>query len=179
MDELEFWDSIESGFYFMIVGYYMLLFAYFLLMRYRTSKKQYWLYFSLFFLCLALGRVFFIGYYFFLPKYGIPNAELVSILMIFYRIATFCTWMGIACLTSMLGILLLPPDMELDKKIPEKSEAKSKIEGFLSKKDVRVGLRVVLMVAPIFVGILALILPDVLFMDPNFITEYGIPDPGL
>ncbi|MFW9945669.1 MAG: hypothetical protein ACFFDX_02455, partial [Candidatus Odinarchaeota archaeon] len=66
--DFTFWDAIESGLYYVIVGYYFLIFAYFLLMRYRTSKKYFWLYFSILFLCLAASRVFFIMYYFYTPE---------------------------------------------------------------------------------------------------------------
>ncbi|MHA1677771.1 MAG: hypothetical protein ACTSW3_03190, partial [Promethearchaeota archaeon] len=58
--QFDIFDAIESGLYYIIIGYYVLIFFYFLLMRYRTSRKLYWLYFSLLFLCLAAGRFFFI-----------------------------------------------------------------------------------------------------------------------
>ncbi|MFX0137929.1 MAG: hypothetical protein ACFFDN_30080, partial [Candidatus Hodarchaeota archaeon] len=60
-----FWDAIEFGLYFIIVGYFVLLFFYFLFIRFRTSKKSYWLFFSLFFLCFGIARLFFIVYYFY------------------------------------------------------------------------------------------------------------------
>ena len=80
------WDSIESGLYYAIVGFYFLIFAYFLLMRYRVSKKLYWLYFSVLFLFLAAGRGFFIVYYFYAPELIVSMSplELVGLLMMLY-----------------------------------------------------------------------------------------------
>lgn len=183
----DIWDAIESGLYYVIVGYYFLIFAYFLLMRYRTSKKLYWLYFSLLFLFLAAGRVFFIIYYFYAPELlgTMSNVELVEILMLLYRFATFSTWLGIACLMGVFGILIFPPITELQEKI-EKSNFRSKMKVFVDKKSIRLILKIILIIIPIIVGILALTLNDSLFMDPDFknapynidinlITIFGYP----
>jgi len=167
------WSGIESGLYYAIIGFYVLIFFYFLLMRFRTSKKMYWL-----FLCLAVGRIFFIIYYFYAPElYGIlSNPELVAILMIYYRFATLFTWFGIACLMVILGILIFPP---LADNIERKSETsfKSKLKGLFREKFLRLILKIALFIIPIIIGVAALILPDSLFMDPDFVTKYGV-DPS-
>ena len=104
----EIWDAVESGLYYTIVGFYVLIFAFFLIMRFRTSKKYYWFYFSLLFLFLAVGRVFFIVYDFYAPELHLDaigtmsDLELVGLMMVLYRLATFSTWMGIACLMGVL-----------------------------------------------------------------------------
>ena len=176
-----FWDAIESGLYFIIVGYYFLIFAYFLLMRFRTSKKYYWLFFSLLFLFLAAGRVFFIMYYFFTPELyvSVPSngPEVVGILMMNYRLATFSTWMGIASLMGVFGILIFPPltEMSINDSV---SNFKKKLRKLLKNQLVRILLRVLLIAIPIVVAILALTLPDALLMDPDFVSQYGV-DPGL
>lgn len=162
-----FWNAIEMGLYFVIVGYYFLLFAFFLLMRFRTSKRLYWLFFSLLFLCLAAGRVFFIAYYFFIPELDLSKQEIARILMLYYRLATFSTWLGIACLMGVLGILLFPPEAEIER---EKSESQKFELTPLMKKI----LRILLIVAPIIIGILALVLPDNLFMDPQIVEDYDL-----
>jgi hypothetical protein len=150
-------------------------------MRFRTSKKYYWLFFSFLFLFLAAGRVFFIIYYFFTPEFegSISNAALVGILMIQYRFATFCTWMGIASLMGVFGILIFPPvtEMEIDE---TPTNFKIKIKKILKNKNIRILLRVVLIAIPIVVAILALSLSDLLLMEPDFVDEYlsGV-DPGL
>ncbi len=165
----DIWDSIESGLYYAIVGFYFLIFAYFLLMRFRTSKKIYWLYFSLLFLCLAAGRVFFIVYYFYIPELlgTMTNLELVGLLMIQYRFATFSTWLGIACLMGVFGTLIFPSYNE-EVKTSEKDDLKSKIKRVLKRNNVRISLKILLILFPIVIGILALTLPDSLFMDPDF-----------
>jgi len=169
------WSGIESGLYYAIIGFYVLIFFYFLLMRFRTSKKIYWLFFSLLFLCLAVGRVFFIIYYFYAPElYGLlANPELVNLLMILYRYATFSTWLGIACLMVILGILLFPPLAENIESKRGKS-LKENLKSFLRIKNVRLTLKLLLIIIPIFIGVAALILPDSLFMDPDFVSKYGV-----
>ncbi len=183
----DIWDSIESGLYYAIVGFYFLIFAYFLLMRFRTSKKFYWFYFSLLFLFLAIGRVFFIVYYFYAPELEgtMSNLELVGLMMVLYRFATFSTWLGIACLMGAFGTLIFPPFTE-EEKPSEKEDLKSKVKTLLKKNRIRISLKIFLILFPIVIGILALTLPDSLFMDPDFneapysvgielITIFGYP----
>jgi hypothetical protein len=170
---LGFWEAIEMGLYFVIVGYFFLLFFYFLFIRYRTSRKLYWLFFSLFFLFFGIARLFFIVYYFFGPEIPGTDAEIVAFLMLNYRLATFFTWMGTACAVGVLGILLFPPDTQAEKK-----EEKSLKAWFGNRKNIEILIRVVLFALPIIIGILALTLSDGLFMDPDFPSQYsGIPDP--
>ncbi|MHA2431011.1 MAG: hypothetical protein ACXACC_08260, partial [Promethearchaeota archaeon] len=161
-----FWDAIESGLYYVIVGYYFLIFAYFLLMRFRTSKKYFWLYFSILFLCLAASRVFFIIYYFYTPELSptISDPELVVILMSQYRLATFSMWLGIASLMGVFGILIFPPITEIEG-VTEKRRFKK----ILKNKTLRISFKILLIIIPIIIGILALVLPDSLFMDPDFV----------
>ena len=165
----DIWDGIESGLYYAIVGFYFLIFAYFLLMRFRVSKKYYWLYFSILFLFLAVGRGFFIVYYFYAPelRFTMSNLELVGLMMLLYRLATFSTWMGIACLMGVFGTLIFPPMSD----ISEKSENKAKI---LKNNNVRIFLKICLIVIPIIVSILVLLLPDALLMDPDLKDDYGL-----
>lgn len=166
-----FWNAVEMGLYFVIVGYYFLLFAFFLLMRFRTSKRLYWLFFSFLFLFLAAGRVFFIIYYFFIPELQgtVSNTTLVLYLMLCYRFATFFSWLAIACLMGVLGILLFPPDTEIDQK---PNNADSKWQRFLTP-NVKMMLRIILIAIPIFVAILALTIPDNLLMDPKIVKKYN------
>lgn len=168
-----FWDALEFGLYFVIVGYFFLLFFYFLFIRYRTSKKLYWLFFSLFFLFFGIARVFFIVYYFYGPELftGANGTEVVAFLMINYRLATFFTWMGVACATGVLGILLFPPEAQ-----EEKTGKKSLKEWFKKYNTIKYIIRYTLILIPIIIGVLALTLSELLFMDPDFPTLYSIPD---
>ena len=171
----DIWDGIESGLYYAIVGFYFLIFAYFLLMRFRVSKKLYWLYFSILFLFLAAGRGFFIVYYFYAPELEgtMSPVELVGILMLLYRLATFSTWMAIACLMGVFGTLIFPPITEIEVG-SEKSDNNSKIKEIIRNNNVRIFLKIILILIPIVVSILALTLPDALFMDPDFNDQYGV-----
>ncbi len=157
---MDYFMAIEMGLYFIVVGYYFLLFSYFLLMRFRTSKKLYWLFFSILFLCLAAGRAFFIGYYFFVPELNASNAVIAQRLMLYFRLATFFSWMGIACAMGVLGILLFPPDIE--KKKNDKTV------------DIKLILRIALIGIPIMIGILVLTLPDEFLMDPQIVEDYDL-----
>jgi len=172
----DIWDAVESGLYYIIIGYYFLIFAYFLIIRFRTSKKLYWLYFSFLFLFLAAGRFFFIVYYFYAPELLAPvgplsNIALVELLMIYYRLATFSTWLGIACLMGVFGILIFPPITDIEEKSLN-NNFKSKIKNLARKKYNRIILKILLIFIPIIVGILALCLPDSLFMDPDLNDLY-------
>jgi len=139
----DIWDAVESGLYYIIVGYYFLIFAYFLIIRFRTSKKLYWLYFSLLFLFLAAGRFFFIVYYFYAPELEgtLNNLALVELLMIYYRLATFSTWLGIACLMGVFGILIFPPITDIEEK-SSNIDLKLKIKIFARKKPIRIFLKI-------------------------------------
>ncbi|UCC18764.1 MAG: hypothetical protein JSV62_11735 [Promethearchaeota archaeon] len=172
---LGFWEALEMGLYFIIVGYFFLLFFYFLFIRYRTSKKLYWLFFSLFFLCFGIARVFFIVYYFFAPELftGANGDDVVAFLMLNYRLATFFTWLGTACAVGVLGILIIPPDTQIDAN----SEKGKSVSGwFRNKNNLKLVVRGALFILPIIIGILALTLSEWLFMDPDFVAIYGITD---
>ena len=171
-ENFDIWSAIESGLYYIVVGYLVLMFFYFLLMRYRTSKKFYWLYFSFLFLFLAIGRFFFIVYYFYAPELDLSPLQIVNILMIYYRLATFSTWLGIACLMGVLGILIFPPLTDVPS--VQSSGFIGKFQILLKKKFARISLKSLLIIIPIIVAIAALFLPDSLFMDPKFADEYGV-----
>ncbi|MFW9942213.1 MAG: hypothetical protein ACFFFT_14335 [Candidatus Thorarchaeota archaeon] len=175
------WEGLEMGLYFVIVGYFFLLFFYFLFIRFRTSKKLYWLFFSLFFLCFGIARVFFIVYYFFGPELfdGTTLAsgeKTVEFLMVNYRLATFFTWIGVACAVGVLGILLLPPDTQIEK---TEGKGNSFKDWFANKNNVKLLIRVGLFIVPVIIGILALTLSERLFMDPDFVQPIGDEGYGL
>lgn len=165
-----FWSSIEMLLYGIIVGYFFLLFFYFTLIRFRTSKKLYWLFFSMLFLFLGIGRIFFIIYYYYAPELlaELSREEVVEFLMLNYRLATFFTWIGIACAVGILGILLFPPDTQIEQKSSEQEKLQNVKNWLQNKNNVKYFIRVLLIVIPVIVGILALTLSDRLFMDPDF-----------
>lgn len=164
-ENVTFFSALEMMLYAIVVGYLFLLFAFFLTMRYRTSKKLYWLFYSILFLCLAAGRVFFIAYYFFIPEMSASKGEIARTLMLAYRIATFFTWLGVACFMGILGILLFPPEAEPDQKSSKKIKLTS---------NMKIICRIIFIAIPVFVGVLALVLPDSLFMDPEMAEKYDL-----
>ena len=166
LERMTFFSAIEMGLYFVIVGYLFLLFAFFLTMRYRTTKKLYWLYFSFLFLFLATARVIFIAYYFFIPEMSMSKAEIASTLMFTYRLATLFSWLGIACFMGVLGILLFPPEADEGKK--------SSKEGFTLTPQMKLVFRIVLMLIPVAIGFMALLMPTSLLMDPDIADEYDV-----
>ena len=170
---MDVWSAVELGLYFCVIGYYVLLFAYFGLIKYRKSKKLYWLFFAILPIMLAIGRVFFISYYFFVPEIqdGSPTAGIGALLMIAYRLATFFTWMGITCIVGVLGILLLPVPVEADRKFDENGGIKVSIAKLFNSDKIRRACQLILLIIPVIIGILALTLPDALFMDPD-INDY-------
>lgn len=165
-ERVTFFSAIEMMLYAIIVGYLFLLFAFFLTMRFRTTKKLYWLYFSFVFLFLATARVIFIAYYFFIPEMSLSKAEIASTLMFTYRLATLFSWMAIACFMGVLGILLFPPEADEGKK--------SSTEGFALTPQMKLVLRIVLIAVPVAVGVMALLLPDSLLMDPDIADDYDV-----
>ncbi|MFX1481302.1 MAG: hypothetical protein ACFFCI_24745, partial [Promethearchaeota archaeon] len=164
---------LEMGLYFIIVGYFFLLFFYFLFIRFRTTKKLYWLFFSLFFLFFGTARVFFIIYYFFGPELSGTGAEIVAFLMLNYRFATFFTWLGNSCAVGVLGILLFPPDTQVEKNERKGFSLKN---WFKKRNNIKLIIRLGLFIIPIIIGVLALTLSEWLFMDPDFPGLYGVPN---
>jgi hypothetical protein len=171
----DFFDSVELTLYGVIVGYYFLIFAYFLFIRFRTSKKLYWFCFSLLFICLAASRVFFISYYFYIPELEgtVSSEEFISLFMTVYKFATLFNWLATACLMGILGVLLFPPETQLEMDKEETSE--NPLVNFIMeyKKEFKHLARVLLVIIPIIIGIIAMTLPNNLFLDPELVERYN------
>ncbi|MBN1800306.1 MAG: hypothetical protein JW891_02310 [Candidatus Lokiarchaeota archaeon] len=171
------WGAIELGLYFIVIGYYILLFFYFIL-KFRTSKKMYWIYFAGVTLALAIGRIFFMLYYFFLPdpaasvENPIGSPVTGELLLTVYRLATFFTWMGIASAMGVLGILLLPTPVDKEREIKEESKIKQDLVVFFNNDKRRLIVRGILILIPIIVGISVLLLNNELFLDPDYNIAY-------
>jgi hypothetical protein len=70
---------------------------------------------------------------------------------------------------GVLGVLLLPPEAGMGDLKEEQEDQK-----FVLTPQLKIIIRIILIVIPIIVGILVLFLPDELFMDPEFVTKYNI-----
>ena len=102
-----FYETISIGLWFTVIGYKFLMFGYFLLLRYRKSKRLYWLYFSLFFIFLAASRV---GYM--LQDYFISPTDDIN-RMLAWRFANIMAWIAVASLSGILSTLLFTGDSKL------------------------------------------------------------------
>ena len=91
--------------------------------------------------------------------------------MLNYRLATFFTWIGTSGAVGVLGILLFPPDTDTEQKVEQPKSMKNWLR---DKNNMKILIRIVLVVIPIVIGILALTLSDELFMDPDFVDDYNI-----
>jgi hypothetical protein len=89
--------------------------------------------------------------------------------MLIYRFATFFTWLGTAGAVGVLGILLFPPDTQIEKSREERFSLKV---WFRNKNNIKILIRIGLIIIPVVIGIFALILSDALFMDPDFESIY-------
>nr|MDO8084767.1 hypothetical protein [Candidatus Sigynarchaeum springense] len=97
-------QTLSIALYFTVIGFKFLLFSYFLLIRFRKTKRMYWLYFSLFFIFLAASRVFYLMYDFF---FGVDDKNLA------WRFANSAGWLSVAMLSGILSTLLFTGESKL------------------------------------------------------------------
>lgn len=77
-----------------VVSYYWELFGYYFIIRWIKDKKMYQLSFAIFFLLMAIGRVFYVIYDFYVFD------------LIWWRLGTFFQWLGISIVAVTLSIFL-------------------------------------------------------------------------
>jgi len=139
-------NAFSMGLFFVVVGYQFLLFCYFLLIKYRKTRKIYWFYFSLFFLFIALSRVFFIIYDFTFP-YAEELVQAQPLLpLTINRWAQFTGWIAVATLVGILSTLLFTKEDDKIHRI----------------------LRIVFPLIVVVISFLWFILPDHLLIDPEY-----------
>jgi hypothetical protein len=151
-------NAFSMGLFFVVVGYQFLLFCYFLLIKFRKTRKIYWLYFSLFFLFIGLSRVFFIIYDFTFPfayELVVANPRLP---LTINRWAQFTGWIAVATLVGILSTLLFTKEDDIVQRV----------------------LRILFPSIVVVISFLWFILPDHLLIDPDYYmyTDYAI-DHGL
>lgn len=95
-------QALSLGLFICILGYFVLIIFYFLFIRFRKTKRMYWLYFSLFFIFLTASRVAYIILDFFLPNN-----------VVLWKVANVTAWVGVGALSGVLGILLFTGDSKL------------------------------------------------------------------
>ncbi|MCP4761895.1 MAG: hypothetical protein GY870_08935 [archaeon] len=146
IEYIHYWDAIAMGLFFVIIGIQILLFIYFFFLRFRKTSKLYWLYFSLFFLFIAISRILFVSYDYLMPWIG--SAILSDPLYPFsvYRWASFFAWLAVSCLVGILTTLLFTKE---DDKLQEY-------------------LKIIFPLVVVILGSLYLFLPPELLLDTNY-----------
>ncbi|MCD6514905.1 MAG: hypothetical protein J7L07_08265 [Candidatus Odinarchaeota archaeon] len=77
-----------------VVSYYWELFGYYLLIKWYRDRKTYEISFALFFLFMAVGRVFFVIYDFYISD------------IFWWRLGTFFQWLGLTIVAVTLTLFL-------------------------------------------------------------------------
>jgi hypothetical protein len=72
---------------------------------------------------------------------------------------------------GVLGILLFPPDMNEEEVASEETTLKN---WFNNKNNIKLLIRIALICIPFIIGILALTIPDSIFLDPDINSDYGL-----
>jgi hypothetical protein len=103
--------EVHEGLWFLVVGYYFLLFV-FLMRRWRKSGSPFQLAMALFFLLLAIGRVFyFVGDFYadsaslagLTPPYNVP---FLGVSPFWLMSGAFFQWMALALLSATAGFMI-------------------------------------------------------------------------
>ncbi|MHA1637141.1 MAG: hypothetical protein ACTSUB_03920 [Candidatus Thorarchaeota archaeon] len=99
------------GMWFLVVGYYFLLFVILLFFRWRKTRNPFQFAMAMFFLLLAVGRVFYFLGDFYADAASLPNdiVNLVPFLGtadVFIRTGGFFQWMALAALAATAGFMI-------------------------------------------------------------------------
>ncbi|WXG40262.1 MAG: hypothetical protein WED07_05490 [Candidatus Freyarchaeum deiterrae] len=120
-------DAIGLGLWFATIGFYLLIFVYLYFFKWRQTKNIFLLCLGVFFLCLTVGRGFFMFNDFFLvpeifpistdspllyalinPMYwGVPLPWIVWINPLYWRLGSFWEWIALGWLTVGISITLI------------------------------------------------------------------------
>ena len=88
-------ESIAIAVWGGVVAYYWELFGYYLFFKWYKTRKTFNLANGLFFLSLAIGRVFYVIYDFYINE------------LFWWKLGTFFQWIGLAVLSFTIGMLLI------------------------------------------------------------------------
>jgi hypothetical protein len=118
-------DSIGLGLWFATMGFYLLIFVYLYFSKWRQAKNIFLLCLGVFFLCLTVGRVFFVINDFLLVPVVLPTSTLVLYTLInpmywsiplpwivwinpwFWRLGSFWEWIALGWITVGVSITLI------------------------------------------------------------------------
>lgn len=105
-------ESIGLGLWFATIGFYLLISVYLYFFKWKQTKNIFLLCLGVFFLCLAVGRIFFMVNDFFLVPEIFPidmNSLLVYALINpwYWRLGSFWEWIALGWLTVGMSITLI------------------------------------------------------------------------
>ena len=105
--------EVHTGLWFLVVGYYFFIFIFLLFFRWRKTRNPFQLAMALFFLLLAVGRVFyFIGDFYADSRSlygGLPGLGIDTLLVesdVWIRAGGFFQWMAIGILSAIAGFMI-------------------------------------------------------------------------
>ncbi|MHA1580333.1 MAG: hypothetical protein ACTSUQ_11995 [Candidatus Freyarchaeota archaeon] len=105
-------ETIGLGLWFATISFYLLLFIYLYFFKWRKTKNVFLLALGVFFICLAIGRGFFIVHDFFmvpevLPIYTNPLFGCFLINPWYWRLGSFWQWIALGWLTVGMAMTLI------------------------------------------------------------------------
>lgn len=100
------------GMWFLVVGYYFLLFVILLFFRWRKTRNPFQFAMAMFFLLLAVGRVFYFLGDFYADAASLPSdiinlAPFLGTSDVFIRTGGFFQWMALAALAATAGFMII------------------------------------------------------------------------
>ncbi len=104
--------EVHIGLWFLVVGYYFLIFVILLLFRWRKTRNPFSFAMAMFFLLLAIGRVFYFIGDFYADSRSLPASipgitPYFSNLDFWIRTGGFFQWMALAAMAATAGFLIV------------------------------------------------------------------------
>ncbi|MHA2425676.1 MAG: hypothetical protein ACXAEF_12875 [Candidatus Thorarchaeota archaeon] len=104
--------EVHIGLWFLVVGYYFLIFVILFLFRWRKTRNPFSFAMALFFLLLAVGRVFYFVGDFFADARSLPDSLSVfppylSDATVWLAAGGFFQWMALGALSATAGFLII------------------------------------------------------------------------
>jgi hypothetical protein len=104
--------EVHIGLWFLVVGYYFLIFVILLMFRWRKTRNPFSFAMAMFFLLLAVGRVFYFIGDFYADSRSLPTSiqgitPYFSNLEFWIQTGGFFQWMALAALAATAGFLII------------------------------------------------------------------------
>ncbi len=104
--------EVHIGLWFLVVGYYFLIFVMLLLFRWRKTRNPFSFAMAMFFLLLAIGRVFYFVGDFYADARSLPSTltgiePYLGSTAVWIQAGGFFQWMALAALSATAGFLII------------------------------------------------------------------------